>query len=217
MNTASHNPAETAREYWTFARRALRAPATVGAVLPTSGRVGAAVAGVVPSSAVAAPDDGRAPVVVEVGPGTGALSERIAQRVSPATRQLAIEVDPELVAYLRRHKPWLDVIHGDLADLPEHLAERGIGTVDALVTSIPWTLLDADRQRRLLDVCARVLEPSAPFTTVTYVTTLWRRSTRDFLALLGATFDEVLPRSVVMRNVPPAKIYVCRRPKVRPR
>ncbi|MHA6801312.1 class I SAM-dependent methyltransferase [Bounagaea algeriensis] len=215
MNTASHNPAETAREYWTFLRRALRAPATMGAVLPTSGQVGAAVAGVVPSSAVTAARDGRAPVVVEAGPGTGALSERIAQRVSPHTRQLAVEVDPELVAYLRQHKPWLDVIQADLADLPEHLAERGIGTVDALVTSIPWTLFDTEHQRRLLDACARVLEPSAPFTTVTYVTTLWRRSTRDFLALLEETFDEVLPRSTVLRNVPPAKIYVCRRPKGR--
>ena len=45
------------------------------------------------------------------------------------------------------------------------------------------------------------------------MTTLWRRNTIAFTELLRETFEEVLPRSTVWRNVPPARVYVCRRPR----
>lgn len=241
------NTAPKPQEYWTFLRRALHAPTTMGAVLPTMRYVADAVATVVPSAELTAaelgetgtggtrPADptgtsparppagadqahratGGAPVVVELGPGTGALSDAIGRRISPRARHVAVELDPELASYLRETKPWLEVVRGDAAQLPELLEERGIRSVDALITSIPWTLLEHPRQRDLLNACAQVLAPSAPLTTVTYVTTLWRQSTRDFLGLLEETFDEVLPRSTIFRNVPPARIYICRRPKPR--
>lgn len=192
-------------EYWTFLTRAVRNPSTVGAVLPTSGYVAAAVADVVPGS-------GR-PTVLELGPGTGALSDAIRPRLPSGARHLAVEIDPELVRYLRSRKPWLEVIEGDVSRLRSLLRDAGVGEVDAVISSIPWTLLPPDKQRELLHEAASVLAPTGVFTTVTYLTTLWRSSTRAFTRALADTYEEVLPRAAVWRNLPPTRVYVCRRPR----
>nr|WP_228046592.1 methyltransferase domain-containing protein [Saccharopolyspora sp. HNM0983] len=192
------------REYRTFLTRAVRQPSTVGAVLPTSRHVAAAVAGVVPGSG--------SPVVLELGPGTGALSDEIRAKLPDGARHIAVEIDPKLVRYLRDTKPWLEVIEGDAAHLGKLLAAAGVHQVDAAISSIPWTLLPVAKQRELLGEVAALLSPAGVFTTVTYVTTLWRASTRAFIDVLHETFDEVLPRSTVWANVPPARVYACRRP-----
>ncbi|MBB5154773.1 class I SAM-dependent methyltransferase [Saccharopolyspora phatthalungensis] len=193
------------REYWTFMNSAARQPSTVGAVLPTSRYVAAAVATVVPSYG--------APTVLELGPGTGALSGPIQRRLAEGARHLAVEIDPKMVHYLRCAKPWLEVIEGDATHLRKLLDEAGVDQVDAVISSIPWTLLPPDKQRELLLQAASVMAPNGVFTTVTYLTTLWRQPTRAFITALQDTFDEVLPRTAIWRNVPPARIYACRRPR----
>ncbi|GAA2809376.1 class I SAM-dependent methyltransferase [Saccharopolyspora taberi] len=192
-------------EYATFVARAVRKPSTVGAVLPTSRHVAKAVSVVVPSAGN--------PVVLELGPGTGALSGAIRDRLPEGGRHLAVEIDPVMVGYLRRTKPWLEVIEGDAADLRKLLAEAGVTRVDAVISSIPWTLLPPRTQRQLLAEAGAALKPDGVFTSVTYLTTLWRAATREFIRNLDETFDEVLPRSTVWRNVPPTRVYVCRRPR----
>lgn len=192
-------------EYRTFVARAVRQPSTVGAVLPTSQHVAAAMAEVIPSSGT--------PTVVELGPGTGALSDAIRHRIPEGGRHIAVEIDPEMVRYLRSTKPWLDVIEGDATSLRALLASTGITRIDAVISSIPWTLLPAQSRQELLDEISRSLEPDGVFTAITYLTALWRRSSTDFDRSLRASFDEVLPRSAVWRNVPPARVYVCRRPR----
>lgn len=193
------------REYLMFVGRAVQNPSKVGAVLPTSEHVARAVADVVPSNGPS--------TVLELGPGTGALSGPIRQRIAPGSRHLAVEIDPELVRYLNRTKPWLEVIEGDASDLRKLLADAGVDRVDAVISSIPWTLLPGDKQRELLHEAASVMTPGGVFTTVTYLTTLWRAQTKEFIGALDDTFDEVFPRSAVWRNVPPARVYACRRPK----
>ncbi|MDA3625030.1 methyltransferase domain-containing protein [Saccharopolyspora oryzae] len=192
------------REYWTFLNSAARQPSTVGAVLPTSRYVADAVAAVVPSSG--------SPTVLELGPGTGALSGPIQRRLSEGARHLAVEIDPKLVRYLERTKPWLEVIEGDATHLRKLLDEAGVDKVDAVISSIPWTLLPPQKQRDLLHEAASVMSADGVFTTVTYLTTLWRPPTQAFVDALHDTFDEVMPRSTVWRNVPPARVYACRRP-----
>lgn len=192
------------QEYRTFLTQAARQPSTIGAVLPTSNHVAAAVADVLPSTG--------APTVLELGPGTGALSDAIRHRLPTEARHVAVEIDPEMVDYLKTTKPWLQVIHGDAKDLATLLEPTGITKVDAVISSIPWTLLDGEQQRELLRATGGVLTPQGVFTAITYVTTLWRASTINFNNALRESFEEVLPRSAVWRNVPPARIYVCRRP-----
>jgi phosphatidylethanolamine/phosphatidyl-N-methylethanolamine N-methyltransferase len=193
------------QEYRTFVAQALRQPSRVGAVLPTSRHVAAAMADIVPVSGT--------PTVLELGPGTGALSEAIRHRLPEGGRQLAVEIDPAMVHYLRAAKPWLHVVEGDAADLRGALDSVGITQVDAVITSLPWTLLSPQKQRHLLEEIGKVLHAHGAFTAITYLTAMLRPSSAGLFAnALQDTFDEVLPRSLIWRNAPPARIYVCRRP-----
>jgi 16S rRNA (adenine1518-N6/adenine1519-N6)-dimethyltransferase len=55
----------------------------------------------------------RTPLVIEIGPGKGALTERLIER---ADRLIAIELDPALAAGLRERFPKLEVVEADVME-----------------------------------------------------------------------------------------------------
>ncbi|GAA1168491.1 hypothetical protein GCM10009608_01280 [Pseudonocardia alaniniphila] len=191
-------------DHRTFLRRALRRPALIGAPAPTGPTLAAAIAAVLPATG--------APTVVELGAGTGALAPAISARLAPGARYLAVELDAELVAHLRHRMPWLHVLQGDAADLPALLANAGVGPVDAIVSSLPWTLVPPQQQREMLAGIAATLAPSGVFTTITTLTALPTR-VRELRRSLEATFGEVVATEPVWRNVPPSRLFVCRGPR----
>ena len=66
-----------------------------------------------------APVDGR---VVEIGPGTGALTDHLAEQYADL---VAIEVDERAVALLRERHPGIDVHHMDILDADYDEISRG--------------------------------------------------------------------------------------------
>ncbi|WP_408004789.1 class I SAM-dependent methyltransferase, partial [Pseudonocardia lacus] len=188
-----------------FLAAALRRPATMGAVAPSSPRLGAVLASIVPSRGE--------PVVVELGPGTGAVSAVIARRLPEGGRHLAVELDPDMVAYLNRTRPELEVVQGNAAHLRSLLAERGIDRVDAIICGLPWALFDDATQAELLAGISDAVGPTGAFTTFAYLHGMTLSAARRFRASLRETFDEVVVSATVWRNVPPAFVYVCRRPR----
>jgi len=187
-----------------FLAAALRHPATMGAIAPSSPRLGAVLASVVPRAGE--------PVVVELGPGTGAVSAVIAEKLPPGARHLAVELDPAMVAFLARSRPELEVVEGNAAELGALLAERGITAVDAVVCGLPWALFDDATQTALLGEISRVIGDRGAFTTFAYLHGMTLGAARRFRRRLRDTFDEVLVSATVWRNLPPAFVYVCRRP-----
>jgi len=187
-----------------FLSAALRRPATMGAVAPSSARLARVLSSVVPREG--------APVVVELGPGTGAVSAVIAERIPAAGRHLAVELDPDMVGYLRRTRPGLEVVPGDARDLGKLLAEHGVDRVDAIVCGLPWALFDDAAQTAVLAEIGRAIGETGAFTTFAYVQGMALPAAHRFRSRLRGAFEEVLVSSTVWRNVPPAFVYVCRRP-----
>ena len=69
----------------------------------------------------------REPLVIEIGPGRGALTEKLLEK---ADRVIAIEIDGDLVELLRekfRDEPRLTLIHADV--LETDLGQWGAATV----------------------------------------------------------------------------------------
>lgn len=183
----------------------LRSPGTMGAVAPSSSRLCGVLASVVPVAGT--------PVVVELGPGTGAVSAVIERRLPPGSRHLAIELDVDMVGYLCRTRPTLEVVHGDARRLGLLLAERGVGHVDAVVCGLPWALFDDATQHVVLSAVGRAIGPDGAFTTFAYTHGLVIPAARRFRRALRARFEEVLVSATVWRNLPPAFVYACRRPR----
>lgn len=189
---------------WAFLAAAVRNPGQIGAVTPSSAQLAALLAAVVPRAGT--------PVVVELGPGTGAVSAAIGERLPPGARHLAVEVDPVMTGYLRRTRPGLEVIEGDVTGLGALLVERDCSHVDVIVSGLPWALFDRATQRSVLGQVATAIGPSGVFASFGYLHATQMAAARRFRATLDEMFDEVVVTRTVWRNVPPAFAYVCRRP-----
>ncbi len=194
------------RDLLLFTQAWWRSPRHVGAVAPSSIVLGERLAAVVPAG-----DDA---VIVELGAGTGAVTAGIEHRRSPRSTFLAFERDGELARQLTWRIPGVRVIVDDARNLRTHLAEHSLSTADAVVCGLPWANFSAHEQADLLNTICDVLAPGGAFTTFAYVHALVLPAARRFHAELAVRFEEVLPTRTVLRNLPPAITYVCRRPRV---
>lgn len=189
-----------------FLAAAIRNPRRIGAIAPSSQRLAALLASVVPTVG--------APVVVELGPGTGAVSSAIAARLPGSARHLAVELDPAMAAHLQQRRPTVEVIVADADELGRLLAMRDIGAVTAVVSGLPWSLFDPDSQQRILRQIAAAIGADGAFSTFTYAHATPLSGARVFQRSLERIFDEVQVSRVVWRNLPPAFCYICRRPRL---
>ncbi|MDQ4116304.1 MAG: SAM-dependent methyltransferase [Actinomycetota bacterium] len=190
-----------------FVREFLRDPARTAAPAPSSRALAEMVCAPVPLSGD--------PVVVELGPGTGAFTDLIAERLGGRGHHLAVELNPRLAALLGRRHPGLDVAVAGAAQLPELLAERDLGGADVVVSGLPWAAYPATGPR-LTDVIAAGLRPDGAFTQFTYVWSRWARPARRQHRWLRDAFEEVVPSRTVWPNLPPALVYLARRPRGTP-
>ena len=188
-----------------FLAAVVRSPATVGAVAPSSSQLAARLAAVVPRVGE--------PVVVELGPGTGSVTTAIECRLGGRGRHVAVEIDRVLAEYLRAEHPAVEVLVGDAVELERLFAMNHMPAVDAVISGLPWSLIDPDSQRAIVSATARSLAPAGCFTTFAYVHALSMTRARQFRTLLDEVFDEVLTTRTVWWNLPPAVTYVCRRPR----
>lgn len=187
-----------------FLREFVRHPLHTASCLPSSRALALAAGAPVPETGD--------PVVVELGPGTGAVTDVIAERLGGRGHHLAVELNPRLAALLQRRHPGLDVAVADARDLPTLLAERGCGGVDVVVSGLPWAAYPAVGPR-LTDVVAGVLHPAGAVTQLGYVWTRWMPPARRLRAWLGDAFEEVVVGRSVLANLPPAFVLTARRPR----
>lgn len=154
------------------------------------------------------------PVVVELGPGTGAFTAAIDRRLRGRGHHLAVELNSEFAKRLSGRFPDLDIAVSDAAHLPDLLASRGLTGADVIVSGLPWASFPHQLQHDLVGVIGRCLAPGGAFTTFAYTTFSWYPPARRFRGLLGASFEEVIIGQTIWRNLPPALVYTARRPRM---
>lgn len=183
----------------------VRAPLTIGAVAPSG-------TGLAKVATAAVPRTGS-PVVVELGPGTGAFTRLIQERIPRSGRHLAVELNPRFAGRLAALHPAVDVVVADATELRGVLAGRGLAQADVVVSGLPWAAFSEKAQRDILSEVVAVLPPDGAFTTFAYAHARWAPPARRLLRALRERFDEVVISRTVWANVPPALVYVCRRPR----
>lgn len=159
---------------------------------------------------------GPGATVAEYGPGTGATTRRIIEQLdkfrdSDRPHFFAIEINDDFADGLRRRHPGLPVHVGCASRVAEFLELEGRDQLDAVISGLPWSVLPADLQDRLLTSMVEAMSPGAYFTTFAYVQGLMLPSGRRFKQKLGEMFSEVNISPVVWRNIPPAVVYQCRK------
>ncbi|GGS76940.1 methyltransferase [Planobispora rosea] len=183
----------------------MRAPGTTGAVAPSSRRLAETVTAPVPQRGE--------PVIVELGPGTGAFTAEIQRRLGGRGHHLAVEINPRLADFLSARHPGVDVTVADAAKLPQLLWERGLDQADVIVSGLPWAAFSERTQTSLLDAVAAVMGPNSAFTTFAYSFAKPFPPARRFRRRLHDSFEEVVTGRTVWGNLPPAFVYHVRRPR----
>lgn len=174
--------------YWQFLREFVRHPRQIGAVCPSSPVLARHMAGLVPA--------GRG-LVVELGPGGGAVTAALLHSGVAARDLVLVERSETLAGQLARRFPAVCLIHGDAAQLSSYDALQR-HRVRAIVSSLPLRSLPHGDVRRILDQISTIASPGTVFIQFSYAL----RRSYDGMA---QGFSREHAR-VVWRNIPPARI-----------
>ncbi|MGH3738633.1 MAG: class I SAM-dependent methyltransferase [Micromonosporaceae bacterium] len=152
--------------------------------------------------------------VVELGAGTGAVTEGLRQAMAPGASLLAVELNPQFVRRLRdRFDPGsVRVVNRQAGELPAVLREQRWGEVDAIASGLPWTLMSEREREATLDGVVTALAPHGRFVTLTCLHQTMTGSGRMLRRLLEERFGEVRRAPVVWAAVPPMFAYRCAGP-----
>jgi phosphatidylethanolamine/phosphatidyl-N-methylethanolamine N-methyltransferase len=143
-----------------FFRSLLLNPKAVGAVLPSSRRLARLIASRVDRTAT----------VVEIGAGTGVITQALLDRGIHSERLFVVERDPDLAIFLRSRFPKIHVICADALHSHELLRARAISSVQTIVSSLPLRNLPHVCKIELLKTMLSMLSRGGQILQYTYGT-----------------------------------------------
>jgi len=203
------------RIFWREFRRAFH---TTGAVLPSGRALSRALAHYIREGEL-----GLGPRrILEVGPGTGAVTKHIVAAMRPDDRLLLVERNEQFVECLRKRLADEPLFHqaADRVTLHhagiEELAEDQ--AYDVIVSGLPLNNFSVELVRQILTKLRRLLAPGGTLSFFEYIairrvkSLVSGRAQRERLRGIGAAYDELVApaeirRDHVLANVPPAYVH----------
>ena len=198
--------------YRLFLRESFRKIRVTASVVPSSRFLTAAMLDQV--------DFRRVRNLVELGSGTGVITQELLRRMTPDSRLFAIEINTHFVRHLRTccQDTRLTVLHVDASELLNQLAAHDAGTMDVVISSLGLTGMPSEYRARIVRQAEACLAPSGIMMQYQYVTSLTpvpdlpNRQIRRFQEreFLQRYFPSVSAKPVFL-NLPPALVFTCRK------
>jgi phosphatidylethanolamine/phosphatidyl-N-methylethanolamine N-methyltransferase len=172
-------------------------PQRTGSVLPSSRQLAAAMARWLPRD----PES----FVLELGPGTGAVTAALLKRGLREDRLVAIDNNPNLTKLLRKRFPQAQIITGDAWHMDTLLGSLRVPveSVGAVISSLPLLNFPVDQAEALAQKIRTVLEPQGNWVQYSYRI--------DKLRPRGASSFRLHASKIVWLNFPPARVSVFRK------
>ena len=180
-------------------------PLLTGAIYPSGKVLSAKLADTVDIS-------GTGPIV-ELGPGTGPVTEALLARGIAPERLVLIEFSADFCRALKTKFPNVRVIEGDAYAIKQTLAAQGIENISAVVSSLPLLTKPEPERLALLAEAFSMMGKSGTFAQFTYGLTSPIPLDQDIEDMLGlhANVSEI-----IWNNLPPARVWTYR-PSDQPR
>lgn len=188
---------------WHLWRQILRSPRELGTIAPSSRWLAQGL--------IEAADLTKDHVIVEVGAGTGPLTQWIRASV-PEARFFAMEPNPELAGLLKSKFTDLDISEHKVDLLPNALRKRKLQYADRVLSSIPWSLFPTESLQTAIDAISDSLTNDGFFVTLVYAHARQFPSSVHLKDIVQERFSDVYYSEVVWRNIPPGSWLVCRNP-----
>jgi phosphatidylethanolamine/phosphatidyl-N-methylethanolamine N-methyltransferase len=178
-----------------FLRSWIEKPLHVGAVMPSGRLLARTMAQYVDS-------EGAGPVI-ELGPGTGAITSALIERGVEQKRLVLVEYNPSFCALLRDRYPHARIVQGDAYTLRDTLWNVLSAPAGAVVSGLPLVTKPMLTRVRLIREAFAVLAPGAPFIQFTYSVV------PPIPKSLPGVSTEASER--IWMNLPPARVWVYRK------
>ena len=178
-----------------FLRSWIEKPLHMGAVMP-SGRVLA-------RTMAQYVDINSTGPVVELGPGTGAITNALIERGIDQKRLVLVEYNPGFCALLRDRYPQAKVVQGDAYTLRDSLRNMLSAPASAVVSGLPLVTKPMLTRLKLIRDAFLALAPGAPFVQFTYSVA------PPIPKSLPGVSTEASER--IWMNLPPARVWVYRK------
>ncbi|MCA8955574.1 MAG: hypothetical protein KDC87_05840 [Planctomycetes bacterium] len=181
-----------------FLRRFLHNPREVGAVCPSTRFLG--------RSMLLDLDLRPGDLIVEYGPGTGALTQEIRRAIRPidGVRYLGIESEAGFCDVLRQRMPELQFANARVEQIEQLLAERDLPRPKAIISGLPLIFLPA--MEEIVSTAYQVLDHGGTFRTFSYVQSYITPGARRLRRAMRDRFDRFRIARLVARNFPPALV-----------
>ncbi|HBO45322.1 MAG TPA: phospholipid methyltransferase [Planctomycetaceae bacterium] len=202
-------------DYRLFLREFRRNYHTTGAILPSGRRLSTALARYVGG-------DPRGQRVLEVGPGTGAVTRHIAPKLGPNDRLDLVELNPSFAESLRvalANDPVLRTVADRTRVLEMAVEQLPDDTrYDVIVSGLPLNNFSVDAVGSILDTFRVLLAPNGTLSFFGYIAIrrvkalVSGRDQRERLRGIGRTLGDFLDGNEIRRdwiwlNVPPAWVH----------
>ena len=178
-----------------FLRSWIEKPLHMGAVMPSSKLLARTMAQYVDV-------DSKGPVI-ELGPGTGAITNALIEHGVDQKRLVLVEYNPGFCALLRDRYPQAKVVQGDAYALRASLDKVLDAPASAVVSGLPLVTKPMLTRLKLIRDAFTALAPGAPFVQFTYSVA------PPIPKSLPGVSTEASER--IWMNLPPARVWVYRK------
>ena len=178
-----------------FLRSWIEKPLHVGAVMPSGRLLARTMAQYVEADSIGP--------VVELGPGTGAITSALIERGVDQKRLVLVEYNPGFCALLRDRYPHAKVVQGDAYTLRDSLRNVLGAPASAVVSGLPLVTKPMQTRLKLIREAFLALAPGAPFVQFTYSVA------PPIPKSLPGVSTEASER--IWMNLPPARVWVYRK------
>jgi phosphatidylethanolamine/phosphatidyl-N-methylethanolamine N-methyltransferase len=178
-----------------FIRSWIDKPLHMGAVMPSGKALARTMAQYVDPQ-------GTGPVI-ELGPGTGAITTALVAHGIDQKRLVLVEFNPTFCALLRERYPQATVVQGDAYTLRDTLWDVLKEPASAVVSGLPLVTKPMLTRLKLIRDAFAALAPNAPFVQFTYSVA------PPIPKSLPGVSTEASER--IWMNLPPARVWVYRK------
>jgi len=189
---------------WAFFLQWLKNPIGVAAVSPSSPQLARQMIAALPHGTSR---------IIELGGGTGAITERLLRHGIPPQQLMVLELNEAMHQTLRQRFPDIRLHLANATDVHRLASESGFlddAPADAIVSGLGLLSMPKPLQRDIVDEAFACLRPDGRFVQFTYGPA--SPVAREVLEELKLTSRRV---SFTWWNVPPATVYVYERQRSR--
>ncbi|MCI2228791.1 methyltransferase [Polaribacter sp. MSW13] len=149
-------------------------------------------------------DFSKVDVLVELGPGNGAITKHILKKLPAKATLICFEINDNFYNQLLQiNNSQLVVVKSSAEKIEEELKKLNFTKTDHIISSLPLTIIPDEISNQILKKSFQVLENNGNFIQFQYSLTYFKKLKEVFNQSISLEFEPL--------NIPPAFVYHCKK------